>query len=49
MSKLFSFRYNSSQLGFGLTPWQFQNIMFVPLKQTSDTCHERWHTGDVLF
>ena len=25
MSKLFSFRYNSSPLRFGLKPWQFQN------------------------
>ena len=32
MSKLFSFRYNSSFLHFGLTSWQFQNIMFVPMK-----------------
>ena len=32
MSKLFSFRYNSSSLRFGLTPWQFHNIMFVPMK-----------------
>ena len=32
MSKLFSFRYNSSSLRFDLTPWQFQNIMFIPMK-----------------
>ena len=32
MSKLFSFRYNSSSLRSGLTPWQFQNIRFVPMK-----------------
>ena len=49
MSKLFSFRCNSSSLRFGLTPWQFQNIMFVSMKQTSDTRHERWPTGELLF
>ena len=49
MSKLFSFTCNSSSLRFGLTPWQFQNIMFVPMKTKSDTCHERWPTGEVLF
>ena len=32
MSKLFSFRYNSSSLRFDLTPWQFQNIVFIPIK-----------------
>ena len=30
VSKLFSFRYNSSSLRFELMPWQFQNMMFVP-------------------
>ena len=32
LSKLFSFRYNSSSLRFGLMPWQFQNMMFVSMK-----------------
>ena len=32
MSKLFSFRYNSSSLRFDLMPLQFQNMMFVPMK-----------------
>ena len=32
MSKLFSFRYNSSSSRLGLMPWHFQNIMFVPMK-----------------
>ena len=49
MSRLFSFRYNSSSLRFGPMPWQFQNIMFVLIKKTSDTCHERWPAGEVLF
>ena len=31
-SIIFSFRYNSSSLHFGLIPWQFQNKMFVPMK-----------------
>ena len=31
MSKLFSFKDNSSFLRFGLMPWLFQN-MFVPMK-----------------
>ena len=31
MSKLLSFRYNSSFLRFGLMPWKFQSIMFVPM------------------
>ena len=38
MSKLFSFRYDSSSLCFDLMPWQFQNM-----KDMSDViCHERW-------
>ena len=49
MSKLFSFRYNLSSLRFDLTSWQFQNTMFVPMKQTSDTCNERLPAGEVLF
>ena len=32
MSIEFSFRYNSSSLRFDLTPWQFQNVMFRPMK-----------------
>ena len=32
MSITFSFTYNSSSLGFGLIPWQFQNIMFKAMK-----------------
>ena len=32
MSKLFYFRYNSSSLRFDLMPWQFQNMMLVPMK-----------------
>ena len=32
MSILFSFRYNSSSLRFGLIPWPFQNKMFRPMK-----------------
>ena len=32
MSIVFSFRYNSSSLRFGLIPWQFQNTMFKPMK-----------------
>ena len=32
MSIEFSFRYNSSSLRFALTPWQFQNVMFRPMK-----------------
>ena len=32
MSIMFSFRYNSSSLRFGLIPWQFQNKMFKPMK-----------------
>ena len=32
MSIVFSFRYNSSSLCFGLIPWQFQNRMFKPMK-----------------
>ena len=32
MSIEFSFRYNSSSLRFDLIPWQFQNVMFRPMK-----------------
>ena len=32
MSIVFSFRYNSSSLRFGLIPWQLQNTMFKPMK-----------------
>ena len=32
MSTEFSFRYNSSSLRFDLMPWQFQNVMFRPMK-----------------
>ena len=32
MSIEFSFRYNSSPLRFDLIPWQFQNVMFRPMK-----------------
>ena len=32
MSKLFSFKYNSSSLRFYLMPKQFQNMLFVPMK-----------------
>ena len=32
MSNEFSFRYNSSSLRFDLIPWQFQNVMFRPMK-----------------
>ena len=50
MSKLFSFRHNYSSLRFCLTPWQFQNVMFVPMKANIDAYHERWPTGEeVLF
>ena len=35
MSTEFSFRYNSSSLRFDLTPWQFQNVMFRPMKLIS--------------
>ena len=49
MSKLFSFWYNSSSLRFGPMPWQFQNMMFVPMKANIRylhcICHERWLTG----
>ena len=31
-SIIFSFKYNSSSLHFGLIPCQFQNKMFVPMK-----------------
>ena len=49
MSKLFSFRYNSSSLPFGPMPWQFQNIMFVPMKTNIRYLPWRWPTGEVLF
>ena len=50
MSKLFSFRHNYSSLRFCLTPWQFQNVMFVPMKANIDAYHERWPTGEeILF
>ena len=42
MSIMFSFRYNSSSLRFGLIPWQFQNKMFKPMKVIKDTCHRWW-------
>ena len=32
MSIEFSLRYNSSSLRFDLIPWQFQNMMFRPMK-----------------
>ena len=32
MSIEFSLRYNSSSLRFDLIPWQFQNVMFRPIK-----------------
>ena len=32
MSIEFSLRYNSSSLRFDLIPWQFQNVMFRPMK-----------------
>ena len=32
MSIEFSLRYNSSSLPFDLIPWQFQNMMFRPMK-----------------
>ena len=39
MSKLFSFRYKSSSLHFGLTSWQFQNNVCT---------HENKHQIDVM-
>ena len=51
MSKLFSFRYNSSSLRFGLN-----NSLAIPKHNVCThennhqiTCHERWPTGEVLF
>ena len=32
MSIEFSLRYNYSSLRFDLIPWQFQNVMFRPMK-----------------
>ena len=49
MSKLFSFRYNSSSLRFGLMPWQFRNIMFVPMKTNIRDLSREMPTGEVLF
>ena len=31
MSRLFSFGYNSGSLCFGLVPWRFRGMMFVPM------------------
>ena len=50
MSKLFSFRYKLKFLTF------WSNTLAIPKrddcthgKKTSDTCHKRWPTGEVLI
>ena len=49
MSKLFSFRCNSSSLSYGLTPCQFKRNVCTHENQTSDTCNERRPTLEVLL
>ena len=43
MSIEFSLRYNSSSLRFDLIPWQFQNVMFRPMKLSNR--YLSWMTG----